>query len=129
MTTITALPTPPNRSMAATAFVVAADTFLAALPAFVSQINVLANEVASNADLATNSADQAIAAAGAAAWVSGQYYNLNVAAISQVDFQTYRRKIAGAGTYDPKYDQTNWTLLNPLPASLTTFMHTTFGGF
>jgi hypothetical protein len=129
MTTVSALPIPPSRSMDAATFVVAADAFLAALPTLTSQINVVANEVMSNADLASSSATDAEASAEVTAWVSGRYYTGDEAAISQIDFQVYRRKTAGSGTYDPKRDAANWTLLNPIPAALTIFMHSAFGGF
>ncbi len=60
------------------------------------------------AALAAASAASAAATAAASAWVSGQAYALNVCAISQIDFQTYRRIVAGAGAVDPKNDTDNW---------------------
>lgn len=66
------------------------------------------------------------AAVGAAAWISGKTYQKNEGAISQVNFQTYRRRVAGAGTVDPANDSTNWAMLAgtgsfiPLPVTTTT---------
>lgn len=60
---------------------------------------------------ATASMQAAIAAVGVSAWVSGQTYQLNTCAISQVNFQTYRRRVAGAGTLDPANDSANWRIL------------------
>lgn len=129
MTTLTQMPPAPSRSMNPQQFVTTADAFIGALPRLVAEFNVVASEVNENANRAKQSADAAIALANASAWISGANYAKNAAAISQIDFQTYRRKIAGAGATDPKNDQVNWTLLNPLPGALTMFMYNTYGGF
>lgn len=79
----------------------------------------------SAAQLATAAATDAIALVGVNVWVSGTTYAKNVAVISQVNFQTYRRRVAGAGTTDPANDPTNWAILTgdgafipqPVPAS------------
>ena len=74
---------------------------------------------------ARSAAEDAIALVGVNAWVSGTTYAKNVAVISQVNFQTYRRRIAGAGTVDPANDATNWAMLTgsgafiPQPAATT----------
>lgn len=60
---------------------------------------------------ALSAAEGAVALVGVNAWVSGTTYAKNVAVISQVNFQTYRRRIAGAGTVDPASDSTNWAML------------------
>jgi hypothetical protein len=75
--------------------------------------NVYANalEAFNSANAATTAASTALAISGAAAWVSGTSYALNAVAISQVNFQAYRRKVAGAGTVDPANDSTNWVLI------------------
>lgn len=65
-----------------------------------------ASATASDAS-ATLSAGMA-AAAGATAWVSGTTYTVGNVRYSLVDFQSYRRKTAGAGTTDPSLDITNW---------------------
>lgn len=74
-----------------------------------------ANVKAAAAELAALNAaaslQAAISASGVGAWVSGQTYPLNTCAISQINFQTYRRRVAGAGTTDPANDSTNWAML------------------
>ncbi len=127
-TLLTPLPPAPSRSMNPSAFVLAADTFIAAWPRLVAEFNVAAAEVEDNTVRAEAAANAAMALAGADPWVSGATYSLNEAAISQIDFQTYRRKIAGAGTTDPKNDQVNWTLVNPTPAAYSMFVYLNFGG-
>lgn len=93
---------------------------------FADQANALAVEVSSAAVETIAQAAAAKAAVGAAAWVSGRTYQKNEGAISQVNFQTYRRRIAGAGTTDPANDSTNWAMLAgtgsfiPLPVTTTT---------
>ena len=106
--------------------------FLTSLPAFSSEANalqvdvnakqVLASAAATNAETqvtlaaaqATNAATSALAAAssaavaGAVAWVSGLTYAVGDARYSPINMQTYRRKVAGAGTTDPSLDATNW---------------------
>ena len=125
MTTITALPTPPSRQDPVN-FSSEADAFLGALPAFGTEANALASEVNAAASSASSSASSAttaknlaeaasaaaIAAANAPLWVSGTTYAVGDAVISPVDLQTYRRKIAGAGTTDPSLDSTNWSNLS-----------------
>lgn len=60
---ITALPTPPNRSMAQAVFTTTADAFLAAMPTFATEANALATQV--NADAATATTQAGIATAQA----------------------------------------------------------------
>lgn len=129
MTTLSSLPPAPSRGMNPAQFVMQADAFLAALPILVSQFNQLANEVNSNAILAQQSATTVSAVVDATVWVSGQTYAQYAAVISPTDYQTYRRKTAsGSGTTDPKFDTVNWTLLNPLPASVTLYNYVNLGG-
>lgn len=113
---ITTLPIPPN-TIRPTTFAAESDAFLAALPTFVTEVNARAAAIdaaVSAAPLATAAAAAAVATAGAVAWASGTYA-LNANAISQIDFQTYRKKTASsATTVDPSADATNWT-----PVSLT----------
>lgn len=75
--------------------------------------NVYANalEAFNSANAATTAASTALAVSGASAWVSGTTYALNAVAISQVNFQAYRRKVAGSGTVDPANDGANWVLI------------------
>lgn len=95
-----------------------ADVFngeLAAVAGSVVQNATLAETKAAAAELAAQTAagsmQAAIAATGVAAWVSGQAYQLNTCVISQINFQTYRRRVAGAGTTDPANDSANWAML------------------
>jgi len=126
MTTITALPPAPARTMDAPTFVTTSDTFVAALPPMVTQINTVAGEIntasattATNASIAqaaatdaVNSKNTVVATANAAPWVSGQVYAQYSNAISLINFQTYRKTTASSSsTTDPKNDPTNWTLL------------------
>lgn len=113
--TITALPTPPSRSTDPTNFAIEADAFVAALPAFGTQANAQAVyldalAIEADADAATASAAAQAAQAGAnvATWVSGTTYAIGNVVFSPIDFQSYRRKTAGAGTTDPSADGTNW---------------------
>lgn len=112
MTTVTALPAAPSRGQSPSSFIVSADAFVSALPTMVTQINQVASEVNANADRAQSNAEAAAATSGAVPWVSGTTYAKNDAVISQVNFQTYRRKVAGGGTTDPSSDPTNWAALN-----------------
>jgi hypothetical protein len=95
-----------------------ADTFngeLAAVATSVVQNATAAESSATaaetSAQTATASMQAAIASTGVAPWVSGQSYALNTCAISQVNFQTYRRIVAGAGTTDPTNDSASWAML------------------
>lgn len=58
------------------------------------------------AEAAANSASQS---AGATEWVSGQEYAAGDAVWSPIDFQTYRRRVAGSSSTDPSMDPANWT--------------------
>lgn len=95
-----------------------ADTFNSEISAVASNVlqnatDAQASAVTANGAAATaqSAADDAVALVGVNAWVSGTTYAKNVAVISQVNFQTYRRRVAGAGTTDPANDSTNWAML------------------
>lgn len=131
---ITALPPAPDPvihprtefAQVAAASVLAQRALPGELNSFADQANALAVEVNSAAVEATAQAAAAKAAVGAAAWVSGRTYQKSEGAISQVNFQTYRRRVTGAGTTDPANDSTNWAMLAgtgsfiPLPVTTTT---------
>jgi len=94
-------------------------TFNAQLNVFGAQVTAIASDVTAKASAASASAQLAAASAidaasiaGADAWVSGRTYAKNASAISQMNFQTYRRRVAGSGTIDPLNDSTNWAILN-----------------
>jgi len=117
---VTPLPIPPSRADAEN-FAERADDFLGALPTFATELNVLQADVNTKQTLAasseTNAAASALASANTAdatIWVSGTTYSIGVNRFSPINFLTYRRKTAGAGTTDPSLDSTNWTLLTGL---------------
>lgn len=110
--------TPQAFSEKAAAMVLAQKNMPPQLNAFATQANALAVDVNAKSATATSAAQVAQAAAADAAatanvpaWVSGTTYAQNVAVSSRVNQQTYRRRVAGAGTTDPANDPTNWAIL------------------
>lgn len=85
---------------------VASNVYANALDAFSS-----ATSAANSATVATTQATNAESIVGIMPWVSGTTYAKNAAVISQVNFQSYRRMVAGAGTTDPANDATNWRII------------------
>lgn len=73
-------------------------------------VAVAASAFANATDASTSAtiAQAAAIASGAIAWVSGTTYAAGDPRYSLIDWQTYRRKTAGAGTTDPSADTTNW---------------------
>lgn len=120
--TITPLPIAPSRSTDPTNFAIEADAFVGALPVFGTDANAQAAYLdalaivadadavaaATSAGQAAASASIAISATGATAWVSGTTYTIGSTVYSPINFQTYRRRVAGAGTTDPSLDNANW---------------------
>lgn len=110
-----------------------ADTFNAELLAVADNIKTNAADAEASAlsaeaqvTLATaqaNAAAVSAAASGAASgvviWVSGATYAVGDCRFSPTDFQTYRRKTAGAGITDPIADAVNWALLLTARAWIT----------
>jgi len=110
--------TPALFSQKAAAMVLAQKGMIPQMNTFGAQANELASDVTAKsaaavaaAQTAVSAAEGAVALVGVGAWVSGTTYAKNVAVISQVNFQTYRRRVAGAGTVDPANDSANWAML------------------
>lgn len=124
------------------------DFFATDLPLFVSEANALetavdadktaaansassastsASEASASATTASAAATSAIAASNITVWVSGTTYALYDMVISPADYQSYRRKVAGAGTTDPSADSTNWEVVstNVTADSTTSFTNKT----
>lgn len=113
--TLSPLPPAPSRGSSPSTFIATADAFLAALPIMVSQINQAVVEVENNAYTAEQAAANAVATANASPWNSGQPYAAFDAAISRINYQTYRAKNAVSSTADPANDPTNWAPLTATP--------------
>ena len=123
--TLTTLPVAPARTDPPATFVTRADAFLAAIVTFqgemntsigamntdIAGVNADATAAAASATAAASSATAAANSAGAALWVSGQSYAEGDAAISGVNYQTYRAETATSGTTDPSLDA-NWTAIS-----------------
>lgn len=75
-----------------------------------SSANTSKNAAATSAGQAQLAQAAAQITAGAVQWVSGTSYAVGAAVWSPVNFEVYRRKVAGAGTVDPSADPTNWAL-------------------
>ena len=122
MPTIPTLPPYPSRGSAPDTFSLQADAFVAAMPNWGVQVQAVGDQAATDAATASNQAIAAAAAAqaaGATVWVSGTTYAVGDARYSPADFQTYRRKTAGAGTTDPSVDAINWARVDLAAASIT----------
>lgn len=132
----------PHRSQEKPTFDKNMGFFYRRLPAYNAELNQLGAQILDRVDFASAKAaaadasaqsaaaamQAAIAAANAQPWVSGTTYGKNVLAISQVNFQAYRRQVAGAGTVDPANDNAGqWMPLfgngsfTPRPAASATF--------
>ena len=121
-TPITPLPTAPQRTDPPATFITLADAFVAALAAWETDVNAAgsyiddigtqvdidATQVAADKLDAEAAADAAAATANATKWISGTTYAIGDVTWSPIDYQSYRRKTAGAGTTDPSADSTNW---------------------
>lgn len=120
-TTITPFTKSPSRQAPST-FSSDMDTRLSEENSRITQMNSMSTEmnstaatVNSDATTATTkaaeasaSATTAVAASNVTKWISGTTYTEGNNVYSPVNFQTYRRKVTGAGTTDPSSDSTNW---------------------
>lgn len=119
---VTPAPPAPSRGIPDT-FRALADAFVAWMANLatewnisIGQVNTVATEIETAAGTAEAAAAAAQATANAVAWVSGTTYSIGNVVWSPINFQSYRRKTAGAGTTDPSADPTNWEQVsfNPL---------------
>ncbi len=115
---IAAAPSAPIRSVKAT-FSNSVDNFIQWLIAAVGQFNSLgtttyanALDAYSSAISATASASASSASANVTAWVSGYAYTSGASVWSLVNFQTYRRRLAGSSSVDPAFDGTTWAIIS-----------------
>jgi hypothetical protein len=111
-----------------------ADVFNDELGAIAANVFLNAVEAEGRAAASSTAAEAAIAAmqvalsaGNAEPWLSGTAYAKNALVISQVNFQPYRRAVAGSGTVDPANDTgTAWIAmfgngtLTPVTASSST---------
>lgn len=116
--TIDPVPSPSPARGDRTTFSSRVDAFVQWLITAVGQFTAIASNVYNNANDASASATaasvSAIAAAASASatkWVSGTTYADGAVVWSPLNYQTYRRKGAGAGTTDPSLDSSNWASL------------------
>lgn len=85
---------------------------------------MLANVYANALDCYTNALTASAAALTAQStgikWVSGTTYAEGDVRWSPANYQTYRRKSAGAGATDPSADTTNWAAINDFVLTIVT---------
>jgi hypothetical protein len=136
---ITVLPIAPARTDTPAVFNTRADAFLGALYSpfstqmnasitaintDISGVNADAIAAAASATAAAASASSAAAAADAALWVSGTSYAEGDAAISGIDYLTYRANTATSGTTDPSTSG-DWVQINITATSTNTLTNKT----
>ena len=130
--TLTTLPVAPARTDPPATFVTRADAFLAAIVTFQGEMNTsigamntdiggiaadvaLAEAAVVDAETAATNAESSASAAaitaGASLWVSGQSYDAGDAAISGIDYQTYRATTSTSGTTDPSLSG-DWNIIS-----------------
>lgn len=105
------VPVAPNPTVHTTSdlWCAAADSFATDIQQMATDLNSAGlDQVTANAAIASAAAQTAVAATNAQVWVSGTTYAVGDVRYSPVDYQSYRRKTAGAGTTDPSSDSTNW---------------------
>lgn len=122
--TISAPPTPPQRTDSQEVFDAQGNALMSWLPTGVAEmnadiaiVNANAQAVAANTAIVEANANAAIAGTGAQVWVSGTTYAQHDVRYSPATLQSYRRKTAGSGTTDPSADPANWTLLGASPSA------------
>lgn len=98
---------------------VATNVYNNAIDAYNSATDALGSKTAAanSATSAANSATAASVISGASAWVNGNTYAQNACVVSQVTFQTYRKKTASSvTTIEPSIDSVNWAVLGSPPS-------------
>ena len=78
---------------------------------YASNASSSASDAAAQAALALAYSDEAKEAISMEPWVSGTSYSIGAVRWSPIDYQPYRRKVAGAGTTDPSVDTANWAVV------------------
>jgi len=135
--TISPLPDAPLLTDTPEDFNTKAFAFVGALDTFVDETNALAGAVNGDATSAVNAAASATSRAAEAAasaansagtanvvpWGAGVVYAMGDCVWSPVNFQTYRRKTAGAGATDPSADASNWIQITASATSDPTIIH------
>lgn len=87
---------------------------LSTISGYVSAASASAVAASDSSMAAAASAAAASTAAGVTIWVSGTTYAVGDCRYSTINFLTYRRITAGAGTTDPASDPTNWVALTAI---------------
>jgi hypothetical protein len=100
------------------------NTSIGAMNTDIAGVNTDATAAASSAASAAASAGAAASSAGAALWVSGTSYAEGDAAISGIDFLTYRASTATSGTTDPSASG-DWVQINITATSTNTLSNKT----
>lgn len=118
--TLTAPPTAPTTDRAT--FSARAFAMVAWFATMVSEMTSALSNVYNNASEAFASSQSAAASASAAQAVAGAQlhnpatnYTQGQAAVSGLNWLTYRRKTAGSSATDPRDDPTNWALASKTP--------------
>lgn len=109
--TLPVIPAWPSRFAIRETYNTEAAAFGNALSGFVSAANTLYLQCMSDMARAAALAETR----GAIKWISGTSYADGFTVWSPINFMTYRRKGAGAGTTDPSADSTNWQELTFRP--------------
>ena len=109
--TLPVIPAWPSRFAIRETYNTEAAAFGNALSGFVSAANTLYLQCMSDMARAAALAETR----GAIKWISGTSYASGFVVWSPINFMTYRRKGAGAGTTDPSADSANWQELTFRP--------------
>jgi N-acetylneuraminic acid mutarotase len=130
---------PSTFSAKADAFLIWWSSIISELNSFISWANLTSQEISDSAEVAVAKANEAVSSANSAenskiaaesariaaymiananAWSAPTAYPIFSAAISPLNMQTYRRKVAGTTSIDPSLDSVNWARLDPYDATI-----------